>query len=128
MRKQSYGSVTAFWLDRAEVRRQLEAAARALVAACPEVVAVHLFGSVADGRAVPGSDADVLVLLAHSGTRWLDRPLEFGRYFDDCGIGVELFCYTVEEAARVPLARRALERGVLLAGRSDEARSSQDQQ
>ena len=49
------------------------------------------FGSLAEGRAVPGSDADVLVLLSHSETRWLDRPLT---------------------AARIPLARRALERGV----------------
>lgn len=82
-----------------------------------DVVAVYLFGSAAEGRAVPGSDADVLILLRGSDVRWLDRPLEFARYFDDCGVGVEVFCYTVDEAARVALARRALERGMLLAGR-----------
>ncbi|MGH9259745.1 MAG: nucleotidyltransferase domain-containing protein [Acidimicrobiales bacterium] len=121
VRKQSFGSVTTLWLDRAELRRRLEVAAQALVAACPEVIGVHLFGSAADGRAVPGSDADVLVLLARSGVRWLDRPLAFARYVDECGIGVELFCYTVDEATRVPLARQALERGMLLAGRSGAA-------
>lgn len=82
----------------------------------PDVLGVYLFGSLAEGRAVPGSDADVLVLLKQSQRRWLDRPLEFWDHFVDCGIGVELFCYTEEESARVPLARRALERGVHLAG------------
>lgn len=115
MRKESYGSVTVFWLDRAEVERRLAAAARALVAGRPDVVGVYLFGSLAEGRAVPGSDADVLVLLARSTQRWLDRPLEFAGYFAECGIGVELFCYTVDEAERTALARRALEGGVLLA-------------
>ncbi len=38
--------------------------------------------------------------------------------FDGIGLPVEVFCYTREEAERVPLARRALAGGVLLAGRS----------
>ena len=120
VRKASYGSVTAFWLDRAELRRELDAAARALLEARTDVVAVYLFGSAAEGRAAPGSDADVLVLLERSDRRWMDRPLEFSAYFDGCGIGVDLFCYTVEEAERVPFARRALDRGVLLAGRAPQ--------
>ena len=115
VRKESFGSVTVFWLDRDEVRSQLRTCAKALVAARPDVVGVYLFGSLAQGRAVPGSDADVLVLLARSETRWLDRPLAFSPHFDGCGVGVELFCYTEDEAGRVPLARRALERGVRLA-------------
>jgi len=118
VRKESFGSVTVFWLDRDEVVSRLRECARRLVAARPEVAGVYLFGSLAEGRAVPGSDGDVLVLLASSETRWLDRPLAFSPHFDGCGVGVELFCYTQEEATRVPLARRALERGVdLLSGR-----------
>jgi len=104
--------VTVFWLERDEVILRLRERARGLVAARPDVAGVYLFGSLAEGRAVPGSDADVLVLLAHSETRWLDRPLTLAPHFDGCGIGVELFCYTEEETARIPLARRALERGV----------------
>ena len=112
VRKESFGSVTVFWLERDEVLLRLRERARGLVAARPDVAGVYLFGSLAEGRAVPGSDADVLVLLAHSETRWLDRPLTLAPHFDGCGIGVELFCYTEDEAARIPLARRALERGV----------------
>lgn len=117
VRKESYGSVTVFWLERDEAVRCLTGAARRLLAERPEVREVYLFGSLAEGRAVPGSDADVLVLLSESDERWLDRPLEYGPFFDDCGIGVELFCYTEEEADGHRLAERAQSRGVRLAGR-----------
>lgn len=117
MRKESYGSVTVFWLERDEAVRCLTEAARRLLAERPEVQEVRLFGSLAEGRAVPGSDADVLVLLSESDERWLDRPLEYGPFFDECGIGVELFCYTEEEAAGHRLAQRALGGGIRLEGR-----------
>ncbi len=120
VRTQSYGSVKVFWLDRAEALRRLQEAAEALVAACPDVVAVYAFGSLPEGRAVPGSDADVLLLLQEASRRFIDRPLEFAPYFSGVGMPVELLCYTAEEAARVSFARRALERGTLLAGRTAE--------
>ena len=116
MRKVSYGSVTAFWLDRAEAVERLRRAAERLVGAEPAVVAVYLFGSLADGRAVPGSDADILVILRHSVDRWMDRSLPFAPYFADCGIGVELFCYVEDEIPRVPLAVRARATGMHLVG------------
>jgi len=59
------------WLERDEVLLRLRERARGLVAARADVAGVSLFGSLAEGRAVRGSDADVLVLLAHSETRWL---------------------------------------------------------
>ncbi|HZD80374.1 MAG TPA: nucleotidyltransferase domain-containing protein [Actinomycetota bacterium] len=103
-----------FWLDRAEALQRLRAAASRLVER-PDVRAVYLFGSLAQDRAVPGSDADVLVLLERSDRRWVDRPLEFGPWFDGVGMPVELFCYTPEEADRAPLARTARETGIALA-------------
>ena len=65
VRKASYGSVTTFWLDRDEAVGRVRRAAEQLVAARPDVASVYLFGSLAQGRAVPGSDADLLVLLRH---------------------------------------------------------------
>ncbi|MCS7235616.1 MAG: nucleotidyltransferase domain-containing protein [Armatimonadota bacterium] len=82
-----------------------------------EVQAVYLFGSLATGRAVPGSDADVLMVLQHSEERWLDRAARYEKYFAGVGLAVELFCYTAEELPSVPLARRALVEGRLLACR-----------
>jgi len=117
VRRRPYGSATVFWLDREEAERRLRHAAGRLVAGRPEVVAVYLFGSLATGRAVPGSDADVLVVLERSEERWVDRGVRYAGYFEDVGIAVELFCYTEDEVARVPLAQRALAEGKLLAGR-----------
>jgi predicted nucleotidyltransferase len=109
--------VKVFWLDRAEAVERLRRSAERLLAARTDVRRVSLFGSLADDRAVPGSDADLLVLLDRSDARWIDRPLELLPFFDDVGLPIELFCYTPEEAARVPLARRALELGLPLAER-----------
>ncbi len=116
VRKQSYGSVTIYWLDRAEARRQVHEAARQLVQARPEVVAVYLFGSLAKNKAGPRSDADVLVVLRESPIRvWFKRYTEYSPYFDAVEMPVELFCYTIEELSRTPLARHALQYAELLA-------------
>ena len=115
--KRSYGSVTVYWLNTDEAIRRLRAAADRVIAARPEVVEIHLFGSLAEGRAVPGSDADVLVLLDRSDRRWLDRPLDYSDEFAEIGLGVELFCYTLDELQRVPLARDARAGGIVLAAR-----------
>ncbi len=115
--KRSYGSVEVFWLDSAEAIRRLGEAAQRLVADRQDVVGVYLFGSLAEGRAVPGSDADILILLDHADRRWVDRPLEFAGYFDGLGMPVDLFCYAREEAARNPMARRASEHGTPLVQR-----------
>ena len=64
VRKESFGSVTVFWLDTDLVRERLRAVVERL-ADDPNVLRVILFGSFAEGRAVPGSDLDVMIVLAH---------------------------------------------------------------
>ncbi len=117
IQSRSFGSVRVFWLDSEEAIRRLRRAARRLLEEAPQVRAVYLFGSLAEGRAVPGSDADVLVILDRSSSRWFDRPLELPPVFDDVGLPVELFCYTHGEVERIPMARRALATGLPLAVR-----------
>lgn len=117
VRSSSYGSVKVFWLDSQEAVARLRSAAEGLIEQRPELVGVYLFGSLAEGRAVPGSDADLLIVLNHSDRRWLDRPLDYLPAFDDVGLPVEVFCYTADEVDRVPLARRARERSTVLAER-----------
>ncbi len=123
VRKQSYGSVRIFWLDRVEALQRLHDAAENLVRARPDVAAVYLFGSLAEGRAVPGSDADVLIVLDRASRPFLDRPLEFHPYFAAAGMPVELFCYTIEEAAQNSFARGAMGRGIVLAQRDSPSRA-----
>lgn len=117
MRKESYGSVTIYWLDRAEARRQVQMAAQRLVQARPEVIAVYLFGSLAKGKAGPRSDADVLIVLRDSPIRvWFQRYLEYSPYFDEVGMPVEVFCFTMDELPHTTIARNALQYAELLAG------------
>lgn len=117
----SFGSVRVFWLDRDEAVERLRRAAARLVELVPAVEAVYLFGSLAEGRAVPGSDADVLVVMAGAEGRWFDRPLALPDVFGAVGLPVDVFCYSPEELERVPLARRAVDGGMLLAARRTEA-------
>lgn len=114
----SYGSVKVFWLDRDEAQRRLREAAARLVAERPEVDAVYLFGSLAEGRAVPGSDADILILLERSEDRWLDRPLAYRPLFDGVDLPVDLFCYTRDEYHTSRFARESRKAALLLAGRT----------
>ena len=57
MLKRSFGSVKIFSLDRAAIREALGRHIDTRYRPDPNVVAVHLFGSFARGRAVPGSES-----------------------------------------------------------------------
>lgn len=60
---------------------------------------ILVFGSVARGDCVPGSDADVLVIVSesdvHGPKAWVERGDRYRFGGVDCG--VEVFCYTVAE-------------------------------
>ncbi|GAB6063117.1 nucleotidyltransferase domain-containing protein [Deferrisoma palaeochoriense] len=112
--------MTVFSLDREEALRRVREAAERLGRERPEVRFVGLFGSLAKGTAVPGSDADLIVVLDPTDLRFLDRPLRYGPYFEGVGLDVDLFCYTPEELPRTPLARTALREALPLWGNLPE--------
>jgi predicted nucleotidyltransferase len=117
VRKESYGSVTIYWLDREAARQQVLAAAQQLAAAHPEVIAVYLFGSLATNKATPRSDADILIVLRESDNPvWFKRARDYFPYFDSVEMPTELFCYTLEELPRKAVARHALQYAMLMAG------------
>ncbi len=101
-----YGSVKVFWLDREEVLRRLKEAASRLLADREEVEEVRLFGSLAEGRAVPGSDADILLVLKEAEVPFPKRPQFYLDYFAEVGLPCDLFCYTKEELTRNPFAQK----------------------
>lgn len=117
VRRQSLDTVQIFWLDRQGAVEAARQAAQALVAACPEVHQVVLFGSLADGRAVPGSDADFLVI-TDADDPWLERGQRYRPYLDGWGMPVDVFAYRPEELDKTPVAMRAIETGIVLAQRS----------
>lgn len=110
LQQKSFGSVRTFWLDRDELRRRAEKDARALLAQHPEVTRVGVFGSVARGTAVPGSDLDVMVILSDDGEvprlRPCDRAARYQPSFDEVGVGVDLFCLAERETALSPIYLR----------------------
>lgn len=116
IRKQSFGSVKVFWLDRNLLKSRIRQAASSLSREHEEVVQVVLFGSVASGRAVPSSDADILVVVRDSQTPFLDRAAPYRAYFTDIGVGVDLFVYSEQEVSGrdIPVAATALRTGIEL--------------
>ena len=92
VRKESFNSVTVFWLDVELVRKRLSAAVERL-ADDQNVLRVVLFGSFAEGRAIPGSDLDIMIVLAHDERPLLERISADRMYFSGIGIGVDLFPY-----------------------------------
>ena len=110
-------------LDRDRAIAKLRERAERVVATHPEVRAVILFGSLAEGRATPGSEPDLLILPLSPGGRPMDRPLLYLDAFADLGPPVDLLCFTGREAAGMPVARRAMEGGRVLAGSPPEPAS-----
>jgi len=117
IRETSSPSASVFWLDIREVKRRLRRAARRLGKAHPEIEAVWLFGSLARAEAVPGSDADILVVLDASALPFAQRPVHYR--LEWCGIGVDMLIYTRAEIERMyregnPFLRRIEEERCLL--------------
>jgi predicted nucleotidyltransferase len=115
VREESYNSVKVFWLEADRVIVRLRRRAEALVRE-NKARRIVLFGSLAEGRAVPGSDADLLIVVDDDTRPLKERVAEYLGYFSDIGIPVDVFPYTVAELA-TPVARNALDRGIVLASR-----------
>lgn len=95
-------SVKLFWLNLDEVKDRLTRAARILAETHPEIAEIWLFGSLARGQAVPGSDADLLLVLEGCDLPFLDRSVHYQPEFT--GVGVDLFAYTREELEQMEKA------------------------
>ncbi len=123
MRNGLSDSVRITWFDRERTLDALRSAVRELASSHPEIEAVILFGSLARGEAVPGSDADLLIILSGSDLPFLER---IPRYVpSSCGLDVDVFPYTVREVHRMlregnRFIKRALEEGIELYRRDKE--------
>lgn len=118
IQKRYYGSVNVFWLNKELLNRRIHRAAGRLVSGNPAVREVVLFGSFAKDRATAFSDIDILLIVAYSDKRFIDRPDAFRDYFNDIELQVDLFVYTEAELKRdIPVVKRALSEGRCLAKR-----------
>lgn len=117
---ESSNSVRVWWLNQDEAVRRVTDAALRLVQTHPEVREVYLFGSLARGEACPGSDADVLVVLAESAHSFAQRAPAYR--LDVSGLSCDVLAYTATEiesmmAGGNPLVTGVLREGIRLAGR-----------
>jgi uncharacterized protein len=115
VREESYNSVKVFWLDTDYIISRLRHKAEQLIRK-KQVHKVVLFGSLAEGRAVPGSDADLLIVVDDDGRPMNERIDEYLEFFSGIGIGIDVFPYSTSELEN-PLAKQALSKGIVLASR-----------
>lgn len=92
-------TVKVTYFDRAAVRRAVDEHVRVLAASHPELEEVILFGSVASGTPVPGSDVDLLLILSSSDQPFLDRIPAF--LPAGLPVAVDIFPYTRDEIERM---------------------------
>ncbi len=117
-------TVSVTYFDREGVRRALVEYVDMLAARHPELEEVVLFGSLASGTPVPGSDVDLLLILGHSDRPFRERiPLFLPAKFP---VGVDVFPYTRAEVERMrqdvnPLIARALREGLTIFRRTGGA-------
>ena len=99
MQTRSYGSVKVAYLDRKAVLAAVHRGVRNLARRRSEVLRVLLFGSMARGDAVPGSDVDLLVVLTRHDKGFMERIPEYR--LKGIPIGVDVFPYTEQELAKM---------------------------
>ena len=85
------------FLDRDRVLEELREAVSRLKGERREVVSVYLFGSLARGDYSGGSDADILVVVEDTPLPFVDRIIEYRRYFLDCSVPVDVLVYPRKE-------------------------------
>lgn len=112
VREESSHSVRVFWLEQDRLLEDIRRAAEKAGRENPLVKEIILFGSLAEKRAVPGSDADILIVLWEDDRPFLERVKEWLEKFD-LGFPVDVFLYTVAELSN-PVAREALAKGIRL--------------
>lgn len=88
---------------------------KALQTRHPEIERAVLFGSLQRGDAVPGSDADVLLVLCASDLPFTDRAAAYRP--EGVGIPVDLFVYTRAELDDMPAGGKRFVSRALAEGR-----------
>lgn len=117
--EESSNSAKVFWLDQESLLREIHKVARQLGDENENILKIILFGSLAEKRAVPGSDADILIILREDSKAFMDRIAEWlDRFALD--FPVEVFPYTEEELEN-PIACQAMRSGITLFERARES-------
>ena len=102
-------------LDKDEVIEKLSRLAHKAKTRDPNSKEILLFGSITNNTYTSMSDADILIVLFEDHTRFMDRIPKFLLLFANAPVPVDVFPYTEKEVQTVPIARKAMAEGLILA-------------
>ena len=115
MPKRSLIMRRARFLDKEEVIEKLSRLAHRAKSRDPNIKEILLFGSIINNTYTSRSDADILIVLHEDHARFMDRIPRFLFLFANAPVPVDVFPYTEKEVQTVPIAKKALAQGLLLA-------------
>jgi predicted nucleotidyltransferase len=110
--EESLHSVKVFWLEQEQLVEEIYKVAREIGKEDENILKIILFGSLAERRGVPGSDADILIILERDDKPFMDRIAEWSERFS-MNFPVEIFPYTKKELNN-PIALEAVKKGITL--------------
>ncbi|MDF2954399.1 MAG: putative nucleotidyltransferase [Candidatus Alkanophagales archaeon MCA70_species_2] len=110
--EESLNSAKVFWLEQEKLVEEVFKVAKRIGEENENVLKIVLFGSLAEGRGVPGSDADILIILKEDDRSFIDRIAEWSERFA-LDFPIEVFPYT-EKELNTPIAQEAVKKGITL--------------
>ena len=117
--EESLNSVKAFWLDQEKLIEEIYKVAGEIGKGDENVLKIILFGSLAEKRGVPGSDADILIVLKRADKPFMDRRTEWTEKYS-LDFPADIFSYTEKELNNnIPIALEAAKNGVTLFERQE---------
>ena len=115
--EESLNSVKVFWLEQEQLVEEIHKVAREIGKANENISKIILFGSLAERRGVPGSDADILIILEREDKPFMERD-RIAKWSERFSVAladfpVEIFPYTKKELNN-PIVQEAVKRGITL--------------
>jgi predicted nucleotidyltransferase len=102
--------VKVFWLEQEKLIEEIYKVAKKIGKENKHVLKIILFGSLAEKKGVPGSDADILIILKSDDKPFLERIVEWSDKFS-LNFPVEVFPYTEKELGN-PVVQEAIKKGI----------------
>ena len=110
--EESLNSVRVFWLEQDKLVDEIRKIALKLGKEDENISKIILFGSLAEKKGVPGSDADILIILERANEIFMNRSAEWSEKFL-LDFPVEVFPYTEKELNN-PIVQEAIKKGITL--------------
>ena len=116
MRGKLLNSVKVKYLQGSNILAEIHEAAKVLKKD-PNIVKIYLFGSFVREDFVPGSDADICIVMKEDHRRIIDRIPQYLNYFSNVSVPVDIFPYTIEEFDNMKRSHNNFAQEIITTGR-----------